>query len=101
MAKLKRLDVEAYNVGMEDESIIALTCGDFDLTKRRKAIKKLLYRVIDGELTEKQKKAIYLYYYKKMTCMEIGASLGVTEQAVSKMINRAEARITKVMRYFL
>lgn len=36
MAKLKRLDVESYNVGMEDESIIALTCGDFDLTKRKK-----------------------------------------------------------------
>ncbi|PWJ14596.1 sigma factor-like helix-turn-helix DNA-binding protein [Ruminococcus flavefaciens] len=100
MGRKKRVDCEAYYVGLEDESIIALTCGN-DLAERGKAMKKLLRRVIDGELTNSQKRVIYLYYYKKMTYEEIGAYLGTSHQAVYGTIKRAEARIKKVMRYWL
>ena len=93
------LDREAESIGLEDSSIISLLNG-YDEHAQTQALKKLLRRVIDGELTDGQKRVIYLYYYEKMTYEEIGAHLGITHQAVYGIINRAKARIKQVMQYW-
>lgn len=99
MGRGVRVDCEAYDVGLEDESIIALTCGD-DLSERNKAMKKLLRRVIVGELSDKQRRIIYRYYYKEMSLKEIAELEGTSQQAASATLRVAKSRIKHVMQYW-
>lgn len=99
MGRGVRVDCEAYDVGLEDESIIALTCGD-DLTERNKAMKKLLRRVIVGELTDKQRRIVYRYYYKEMSLKEIAEVEGMTFQGVAASLSAAKTKIKHVMQYW-
>lgn len=94
-----RIDIDPNFLGVDDKSVIAITSGD-DTGKRTKAMKRLLRRIIDGELTMEQKRVLYLYYYRQMSQKEIAEMVGTSPQAVSKMLLRATKRIKKVMEYF-
>ncbi len=51
-----------------------------------------------GELPEKEKTVITLYYYHELTLKEIGKVLGVTESRVSQLHTKALKRLDKKMR---
>lgn len=54
----------------------------------RKELKEILTRTLK-ELTEKEQKVIYLYYFEELTLKEISAILEVTESRVSQLHTKA------------
>lgn len=94
-----RIDVDPNFLKLSNNSIIEITAGNDD-SRRNKALKRLLRRTINGELTTEQKRVFFLYYYKQMNQTKIAEMLGASPQSVSAMLNRAVKRIKKIMKYF-
>ena len=67
----------------------------------RSEMKQLLARVI-GELPEKERQVLALYYYEELTMKEVGIALGVGESRVSQIhsmaILRLRARLEELLR---
>ena len=55
----------------------------------------LLYEFYGSLLTERQRQFMDLYYNENLTLTEIGESLGISKQAVSDGLKKAEAQIAK------
>ena len=64
-------------------------------------IKRVLVKVINTELTQKQKEIVMLYYYKNIDTVQIAKRLGVTPQAVCAVLSRARLRIYRILKYYL
>ena len=58
-----------------------------------------LRRVIEKELTQKQREVIVAYYFQDMTIPEIAAQRGVQKSSVSRCLRRAEKRVRRCLRY--
>ena len=58
-----------------------------------------LRRVIEKELTQKQREVIVAYYFQDMTIPEIAAQRGVQKSSVSRCLRRAEKRVRLCLRY--
>ncbi len=54
----------------------------------RRELKEILTRTLK-ELTEKEQKVIFLYYFEELTLKEISAVLEVTESRISQLHTRA------------
>lgn len=54
---------------------------------------KALYKLLENNLTKKQKCYIILYYKDKLTVKEIAEKFGVDKSTVSRTINRGRRRI--------
>lgn len=63
-------------------------------------LKKLLLKVINNELTSRQKEIIVLYYFKKLDTVAIARQLGITPQAVSAVMSRARVKMYRIMQYY-
>ena len=61
---------------------------------------KSLKNVVEGELTEKQKLCISLYYGEKMKMKDISDKLQIGISSVSRHIKKAKSRIKKTMMYY-
>ncbi len=84
--------------GAEDEDLLAIVEENNSDEKRRK-IKKKLLKVIENELTPKQREVIEAYYFNHMNMPEIARKQGVSEAAVSAKITAGKRRIQKFMKY--
>lgn len=60
----------------------------------------LLRKVIGGELTDKQKICISMYYGDRMKMKEIADVLKIDVSCVSRHIKKARERIHKTMKYY-
>ncbi len=56
-------------------------------------------KVVDEELTQRQKQMVQLYYIRQMNMPEIALELGVSPSCVSRTISRGRQRITKYLKY--
>ncbi len=65
-----------------------------------KKILNILSKAIEGELTDKQKKCIFLKYYKNLTVTQIACELGVGKSTVSRHIKKAKDRLHKLLAYY-
>ncbi|MBR2284555.1 MAG: sigma-70 family RNA polymerase sigma factor [Ruminococcus sp.] len=92
---------DTYN-GIEDIAIKKILFGrdDSNSDKIRK-MKKVLYDVIQNELTERQREFIEFYFYDGMNTIEIAQKCSISPQAVSAVLIRAKRRMYKVMKYYL
>ncbi len=72
-----------------------------DSIVEKEEMKRVIVEAI-GDLPDKEKKVLVLYYYENLTLKEIGAVLGVTESRISqlhtKAIVRLRGRLTSVKR---
>ncbi len=68
--------------------------------EKLKCAKKALKKVIEEQLSARQKEMIVLYYYKQMDMTEISKLLNVNVSTVSRTINRAKNNIFKYMQYY-
>ena len=70
-----------------------------DTIVERDEIKRVIVEAI-GDLPDKEKKVLVLYYYEDLTLKEIGKVLGVTESRISqlhtKAVMRLRAKLTSV-----
>lgn len=89
-------------LGEEDSDINALFSDENETDKysKRANVKRVLLRVIENELTERQKQIINLYYFKKMNIVSIAEKLGVSPASVSITMKRARNTIIKYMQYY-
>lgn len=60
---------------------------------------KRLRRVIERELTTKQREIIIAYYFQDKTIPQIAAERGVHKSSVSRCLRRAEKRVRLCLRY--
>ena len=58
-----------------------------------------LRRVINEELTPRQRELIELYYRDEMSMTEIADMLGISKSTVSRTISRGKGRIRKCLKY--
>jgi len=66
----------------------------------RKIAKKALKKVVEEQLSARQKQFIVLYYYKEMNIPEIAEMCGVNVSTVCRTLNRARQNIYKYMKYY-
>ena len=59
-----------------------------------------MHRVIENELTEKQRRAVLGYYVDKKTMPELAREFGVCKSTVCRTIQRAEKRLRRCLRYY-
>ncbi len=64
-------------------------------------LRRILLKIINNDLTPRQKEIIMLYYFKRMDVVSIADALGVTPQAVSAAMSRARLRIFRILRYYI
>ena len=93
---------ESYSdtyTGEADKNIREILFGSEDSQYAR--LKRILLKVINNELTPRQKEIIMLYYFKDKDTTEIAVQLGVSPQAVSAARARARLRLFKLLRYYM
>ena len=87
-----------------NESIISFANYNKDIfecadTKHSKMV-EALKNIIAGELTEKQRLCIMLYYGKSMKMKDIGNQLGIGVSSVSRHIKKGKLRVKKTLEYY-
>ena len=93
---------ESYSdtfTGEADKSIRGILGGDACSDCAR--AKRILLKVINNELTPRQKQIIVLYYFKDKDTPEIAELLGISTQAVSAARARARLRLMRILQYYL
>ncbi len=85
-----------------DKEICALI-GDTENSNSAKhgMMIKILRKVIEEALTERQREMITLYYSGRMNIPQIAAMLGVNRSTVSRTISRGRRRIMEKMKYYI
>ena len=58
-----------------------------------------LKKVIDRELTPKQKEVLLAYYFQKKNMEQIAKERGICRSTVCRTLHRAEERVRKCLRY--
>jgi RNA polymerase sigma-70 factor (ECF subfamily) len=64
-------------------------------------LRRVLLKVINNELTPRQKEIIMLYYFKDVDIVSISKRLGVSPQAVSTVMSRARMRMFRILQYYI
>jgi RNA polymerase sigma factor FliA len=82
-------DADKISIG---ESIESPSSMNPDATVEREEVKRVIVQAI-GELPDKEKKVLVLYYYEDLTLKEIGQVLEVTESRVSQLHTKAILRL--------
>lgn len=95
MSRRRNFD-ETY-IGKADNGIREILEGKGEESKLR----AVLTKVIQNELTERQRELIKLYYYDRMDMYAIAKEKNVTHQSVTKTIARARKRIYRIMQYYI
>lgn len=60
---------------------------------------KRVKRVVEGELTEKQRQVLTDYYFRQLTIPQIAQEQGVNKSTVCRTLHRAEQRLQKYLKY--
>lgn len=60
---------------------------------------KRLKKVIDNELTPKQREILIAYYFENKTMDQIAKDRGINKSTVCRTLNRAENRCRRCLRY--
>ena len=64
-------------------------------------LKRLITKIINEELTKKQKEYFYLYVMENRKITEIARMKGVSKSAVSNNLRRSREKIRKIVGYTL
>jgi len=62
-------------------------------------IVRMLSKAIEGELTQRQRDCVYLYYYQGKTVSEVAHELQINVPTASKHLKKARIRLADVLRY--
>ena len=77
--------------------ILSNISGNADLLR---IAKKALKKVVEEQLTARQKQFIVLYYYKEMDMPTIAEMCKVNVSTVSRTLNRSRQKIYSYMKYY-
>lgn len=65
----------------------------------REVQRRRLKRIIQGELTETQRRVVLGHYYENKSVTELAAELHVNKSSVSRALQRAQARMRRFLQY--
>lgn len=68
--------------------------------KVRKKMLCALKRAAAGELTDRQKECVALYYARGLSQAETAKHLGITAATVSRHLKKARTRLRRVLEYY-
>ena len=85
--------------GKADENIRSILFDDEN--NKSGQLKRILVRIIQNELTPRQKEVIDMYYFRKMNIYEISGFLEITPQAVSALMSRARLKMFRILQYYI
>ena len=63
-------------------------------------LKKIVAKIINSELTEKQKQIIDLYFVKQLPYSKIAEILKINKSTISRTKSRAIKIISKILKYY-
>ncbi|MGN0606072.1 MAG: RNA polymerase sigma factor [Oscillospiraceae bacterium] len=63
-------------------------------------ILKCMRRIIDCELTQRQKQIVLMYYHENMNVTEIAVSLDISPSTVSRSLARSRKNIFRILKYY-
>ena len=87
--------------GEADKGIRIILGSNDDEEGNAQRLRRVLLKVINNELTPRQKEIIMLYYFKDMDIVSISRKLDVTPQAVSAVMSRARMRMFRILQYYI
>ncbi len=87
--------------GEADKGIRVILGSNGDEEGNAQRLRRVLLKVINNELTPRQKEIIMLYYFKDMDIVSISRKLDVTPQAVSAVMSRARMRMFRILQYYI
>ncbi len=96
----KRVTYSDKANGETDKRIMRLL-GHNDMDERAAMLRRVMLKVINNELTPRQKEIIMLYYFQDMTLTDIGDRLGISPQAASAAMSRAKLRLFRILQYYV
>lgn len=67
---------------------------------KRQMLKKILYKTIQCNLTERQRDCVLMYYFKNMKMKEIADSLGLDNSTISRHISSALRKLRHVLSFY-
>ncbi len=73
--------------------------NEFGLELPREVQIQRILRVMNQELTDKQRKYLDAYYFEEQSPIQIARRFGVNRSTVTKTLRRAEARIRRHLIY--
>lgn len=66
----------------------------------RERMKKILFRAVKHELTERQRECLLMHYIEGVKMKDIAARLGLSKSTVSRHISAAERKLRRVAAYY-
>lgn len=79
--------------------MIDMDSTEYEESVRRKHQKEILGRIIQGELTERQRQTFLAYHYQSLNITQIAAIQGVNKSTVSRTLRHAEQRVHRITKY--
>ena len=86
--------------GKEDSGIKRIL-GYGDKDEKTSRLRSILLKIINNELTPRQKEIIMLYYFKNADVAAISEKLGVSQQAVYAAMSRAKKTMYGILKYYI
>lgn len=103
---MKRKDIHInFELIADDSQLEALRkieedCSDCEsIGKRRLSLTELINIAIRDELTEAERKAVELFWFKGMKVSEATRYLGVSSATITKTLDRAKLRLFNALKY--
>ena len=95
MANTRYRRGKAYSADMAEYARVMAPDNGAEMSRLRRD----LARALREEVTEKQRRALLLYYGQGLNMTEIGRQLGVHKSTVSRTILRGENNLRRCVRY--
>lgn len=96
----RRVSLEATEFDREFIALSQITNAETN-SARIQLMKRALSKVIQQDLTPRQRQVILLYYYEGLTMTEIARQLGIDPSTVSRTVSRGRRNILNYLKYFL
>lgn len=97
MSRRISFDANSFDIKLSE---LAFSESRDEAFEKREKIKKIMRKIVQNDLTARQREIIVLYYYKGKGVSEIAEILNLSVSTVSRTIKAARARIYKYMKYY-
>ena len=94
-------DIRCNALTPRDEYALFMRAGRRDNSREHRALRRTVARVVEEELTIRQRQIVQLFFYDGMSAAEIAQELGLARSTVYRTMQRGMRRIERSMRYAL
>ncbi len=72
----------------------------FSENNEYKKMLEILVKAIDGELTNRQKECVLMYYGRQMSLKEISSKLNIDQSTISRHLKKSRFKLEKILKYY-